>query len=146
MTFDDVQYEIWKQHRGNRALALQDMIHHQPLYQHEINQLIIDVWEDSENIWQCPDVWEDHWNNYEAPPVKKRLIARLFKEPRVLYRAGNPSGQSWTFDRKVAEFFLMRRVDNKVIHERLVSADEVITITNGRKEKEVILKVLEETA
>jgi len=141
MTFEEIEYKIWMSKRPDRPYILQDMIHNQPLYQHEINQLIIDVWEDSENIWNCPYVWEDHWNNYKTPEVKKRLIERLFKQPRILYRAGDPSGQSWTFDRKVAEFFAMRRITDKVIHERLVSKDEVITITNGRKEKEVILKV-----
>ncbi len=143
MTFENLEYKIWMSFRPDRPHILQDIIHNQPLYQHEINQLINDVWEDSENIWTCPDVWEDHWNNYETPAVKKRLIERLFKQPRILYRAGDPRGQSWTFDRKVAKFFAMRRMTDKVIHERLVSADEVITIINGRKEKEVILKVKE---
>lgn len=141
MTFEDIYCDIFKSNRIDRPHVLQDIISNQPLYQDEINELIIDVWEDSENIWTCPDVWEEHWNNYQAPPVKQRLIEKLFKQPRVLYRAGDPRGQSWTFDRKVAEFFAMRRIESKVIHERLVSKDEVITIINGRKEQEVVLKV-----
>jgi len=140
-TEDDIWQALFVCNRGNRPELLQEAITQIPLSDIAINEMIDYVWIDSENVYNWQGIWDEIWCNY-SNPYQKKLINRIFKQPIKLYRAGNLDGeyQSWTFSEKVAKFFAMRRIQDKVIHEQYFSAEDVVAIFNSRGEKEVVIK------
>ena len=140
-TEDDIWQALFVCNRGNRPELLYSAITQIPLSDHTINEMIEYVWTDNELVYQWQDMWDGIWCNYNSS-YQKKLIQRIFKQPIKLYRAGNIDGeyQSWTFSKDVAKFFALRRRESKVIHERYFEADQVVAISNKRKEKEVVVR------
>lgn len=140
-TEDDVWQALFRCNRGNRPELLWQAITQIPLSNDTINEMIEYAWTDNELVYNWQHIWDEIWCNYSSS-YQKKLIQRIFKQPIKLYRAGDLNGeyQSWTFSKDVAEFFLMRRQESKIIHERYFSAEDVVAIFNGRKEKEVVIK------
>jgi len=144
MTIDDVWDDlIHNTRKGDRAGKLCNYIESYPLTQDEINDLIDHVWLMQEFPYQWHDEWISMWNNYQTPPKKQRLIDRLFKEPRRIYRGGNPKGFSWTLNKDKAKWFASHRSFDKdyPLNERLTYAYEVKMIYNDRGEQEIVLKL-----
>tara|TARA_R110000822_G_C15120744_1_gene473967 strand:- start:111 stop:578 length:468 start_codon:yes stop_codon:yes gene_type:complete len=143
-TDDDVLNAVLDCNRGNRPLLMHSAILELPLKDETINELIEDVWTDSESVYECQHIWNDVWYYYNNP-YQKKLINRIFKQPIKLYRGGSLDGeyQSWTFSEEQAKFFAMRQVRSQdtIIHERYFNAEDVIAIFNSRGEKEVVIKV-----
>ena len=142
MTYDDVWREIFiSTAKGNRARRLHEIIESWPLTSGEINDLVDEVWTNQEFPSQCRDEWISIWNNYSITAGKQRLIDRLFREPRIIYRGGTADGFSWTFNRQKAVWFATyRKFDRDYqLNERLTWAHEVKMIYNDRHEQEVVL-------
>lgn len=83
-------------------------------------------------------LWRELWLQHYKP---RRGIARIIREPIKVYRGGTAKGWSWTRDRSVAEWFANRFGEGKPVHERWVTADEVLWISNDRKECEVVVNI-----
>ena len=142
-TEDDVWQALFICNRGNRPDLLMNAICHHQLSQKTINEMIEYVWIDSENVYHYRYEWDEVWCNYNNP-YQNKLIKRIFKQPKKLYRVGNLDGeyQSWTLCKDVAKFFGIRarREQDRVWHEEYFSAEQVVAIFNDRKEKEIIIR------
>ena len=141
-TYDEYLRALVLCNRGNRAELLEDILWQHCFTQAQVNEMIRYVWTDSENIYQMRQHWENIWDLYDDP-VNRRLVNRLFKQPREIYRGGVYDGMSYTLKPETAKFFSWRWLDGKDgrIMKRTVTADEVVAVFNDRREAEVILRV-----
>ena len=94
------------------------------------------AWQMSEFASEIPEVWQELWLRHYKP---RPAIARIIQEPLQVWRSGTADGWAWTWDKSVAEWFANRLGENLPVHERWVTADQVLWITNGRQECEVIV-------
>lgn len=151
-TEHDVLKELWLLRKGDRPARLLEIIQTEPLDDKVIDQLILHTWEECEFPSSIKLTWDELWQNYSwTDQHQERLIRRLFKQPRTVYRGGPKTGRSWTLKKECAEWFENYRsefrkfYDNNDYEEEMgvwsktVSAQDVQAVLFGRGEYEVVL-------
>ena len=78
----------------------------------EYGKLLVDVWIDSENIWQNLELWGELWNEAtrrHAMDAKERKALNALPDEITIYRGAGEkytlNGMSWTLDRDKAIWF-----------------------------------------
>tara|TARA_Y100001963_G_scaffold139691_1_gene205795 strand:+ start:355 stop:849 length:495 start_codon:yes stop_codon:yes gene_type:complete len=151
----DIWHQIFKHYKRDRAYKLLDLQESGPLYQRDSDILTIDVWTTTEFPSSDKETWDQLWTNYRGYytlPIQRRMINRLFAQPRTIYRGGSKGGRSWTLSRDKAKWFLNHRgyytkfydgddPQPTDLWERKVSKEEVLMIHNGRGEQEVVIDI-----
>jgi hypothetical protein len=139
---------IFLHERPHRFNALRDIWEEIPRARKKA-ELFIEVWTDSENLWQVRDVWEqmiydldvDDFHNAMDEESKEALEAMRF--PLQVYRGGDPAyeqGLSYTLDRQRAEWFASRfGQDGELFLTTVEDADQILFYYDGRGEAEVVL-------
>lgn len=117
--------------------------HEHELTSKEINELIIDWWEDTERPNESKETWDDIFG-FLTPSLLD--MSDLPKGEFKIYRGGNRDGMSWTLDKEKGQWFAKRAKrfstlhDEYLFHEEIITEDDVLFYTNGREEQEVVLK------
>ena len=101
--------------------------------------IIIDCWE-----MQKSDDQEagNTWRRIFQMRQSLKSMTEELPDEFMVYRAGHPTGLSWSLDRSVAEWFDTRSQKlggTSELYQRLINLDEVLFYTNGRGEQEVVI-------
>jgi hypothetical protein len=115
-------------------------------------QMLSEVWEDSESIWQEKDAWDGSWNS-ERPDKSAAMTAEAREElaklsdPITVYR-GCPVGEShddhglsWTLNLEKARWFAKRFAALRgpcLVLEGQVGKSDVHALLQGRNEQEIV--------
>jgi len=112
-------------------------------------ELFMEVWTDSENLWQVRDIWEDmareidieHFHAAMSDDDQEVLDSLSF--PLEVYRGGDPAyeqGLSYSLDRGKAEWFAARYgEDGELFTTTLESVDDVLFYYGDRGESEIVI-------
>lgn len=116
-------------------------------------ELFLDVWTDSENIFQMKAEWLELISSRIKP--SKRIMKAIMKDdikafnelPSTfkIYRGTSPlekssePGLSWTLDFDKAKWFAKRFHKDGVVIHKTITKEEVLFYYNGRSEQEIIL-------
>lgn len=114
--------------------------------------LLMDVWTDSENIYQNLYMWIQTLKRHAKPAfdiVMNKEDLETFNalpDEFTIYRGTNREESedtpslSWTIDREKAQWFADRfNHDNPKVLERTIKKEEVLAFYNGRGESEIIV-------
>jgi hypothetical protein len=109
------------------------------------------MWRDSENIREFPTIWtsllmSDRAHREHLMTDAERETLSAMPETFTVWQGhteGRDDGWSWTFDKKVAEWFARRFArledDQPLVTEALVQRDDVVALFLERGESEVIV-------
>lgn len=109
-----------------------------------------------ECFWDMSNYTSHHWETWSKILVNHYPKARKFTQPKrpwIIYRGGtSPRGFSWTTSLKTAGFFATRNSDpyfsdnceKSTIWRGIVAPQGVLFTSNGRGEKEVVVKFWED--
>ena len=110
------------------------------LTKEKINELIIDLWEDTESPGNSKKTWNEIFT-FLTPSLLDR--SELPESEFKIYRGGELNGRSWTLSKEKGEWFAERfneLYEDYLFYEKTITADDVLFYTNGRDEQEVVLK------
>lgn len=111
--------------------------------------LFIEVWTDSENLWQTRELWEGmveevathHFHAAMGEEDRAVLASMVF--PLQVFRGGDPDydqGLSYSIDRGRAEWFAHRFERGGEVYElTLESTDDILFYSGDRGESEVVV-------
>ena len=134
--------DIWLVERAYRPQFLLSFIKQnvETLSKEDINELIIDLWQDTEMPSSAKEFWDEIFT-YLTPSLLDR--SELPEGQFKIYRGGHESGRSWSLNKETGEWFANRfRLSHEdyLFNERTITADDVLFYTNDRCEYEVVLK------
>lgn len=127
--------EIWPEIRRERRRA----------------ELFMDVWTDSENLWQTRDIWEQLLLELDPDVLRHAQsdedvdVLDSLDDPLTVWRGGDPQyrqGLSWTLDRGKAEWFAGRYSEygkEGEMYELTIPLDAVLFYYGGRGESEIVV-------
>jgi len=115
----------------------------------EFNELLAEIWVDSENIWQNKTAWENLFK-YEA--FNKNLFMsdddlasyKSLPEKFTIYRGTKPNrelGMSWTLDEDKAAWFarrLTRKSEKAIVIQAEMTKEHTLAYLGERNESEII--------
>lgn len=129
---------VFTHERPCRLDAFEQIMH--SLDEKTFNELLLEVYIDSENIHQNYQTWVelldpltglDVWNSVSDLPDKIKI-----------YRGGSKNGISWTLSLEKAQWFATRWNENLPVWEAEVNKEEIIGFNEHRNESEVIVSPL----
>ena len=135
-------------YRLNAFLDIAKKLNHEKFW-----DLFMDIWSDSENIYQNKLFWRETILMYQPKPAFDLVMNKedletfnALPDEFAIYRGTNRSEDedtdslSWTIDREKAQWFANRlNHDNPKVLERTIKKEEVLAFYNGRGESEIIV-------